>query len=258
MSALDILYRWCCKYGIPQSIYSDRHSTYKVNEKQKLTIEEELSNLTKPLTGFGKVCQRLNIKQIFAYSAPAKGRVERKHNLYKDRYIKELRFFGINTLDKANEFLLRESGFVQRLNNKFTIEAKSANSASISLVDPAKLAQQFTMDNTRIVRNDYTVQLDNVVYQLSKKSVINSHSKVLIKQDLQQQITIWAGNTMLDYKVLKNYIRPLRSNNTKEQKPNKVTYVPPVNHPFRKYKPEKNYSVISGSKQLEYVGSYYG
>jgi len=43
LSALDVLYKWCCKYRVPQSIYSDRHSTYKVNENHKLTIEDELN-----------------------------------------------------------------------------------------------------------------------------------------------------------------------------------------------------------------------
>jgi transposase len=92
MSALDILYKWCCKYGVPQSIYCDRHSTYKVNENHKLTIEEELSGRELPLTGFGIVCERLNIKLIYAYSPQAKVLVERKHKLYKDRGIKELIF----------------------------------------------------------------------------------------------------------------------------------------------------------------------
>jgi transposase len=101
-SALRILYHWCLKYGVPQSIYSDRHSTYKVNEKQKLTIAEELEGSKIPLSEFGKVCDRLEIRQIFAHSPQAKGRVEKKHQLYKDRWIKELKLDGIKTIEEAN------------------------------------------------------------------------------------------------------------------------------------------------------------
>lgn len=39
-SALRLLHLWCLKYGIPESIYTDRHSTYKVNEHHRLTTEE--------------------------------------------------------------------------------------------------------------------------------------------------------------------------------------------------------------------------
>jgi transposase len=72
-SAMQILFQWCLKYGVPQVIYCDRHSTYKVNEKQRATIEEELeSDKVIRLSEFGKVCQRLGIKQIFANSPQAK------------------------------------------------------------------------------------------------------------------------------------------------------------------------------------------
>ncbi len=60
-SAMQLLYHWCLKYGIPQSIYSDRHGTYKVNEK-KLTLEEEIEGTEIRLSQFGKVCERLGIK----------------------------------------------------------------------------------------------------------------------------------------------------------------------------------------------------
>jgi transposase len=74
--ALTILYQWCELYGPPEAIYSDRDSVYKVNEPYpRLTIEEELAGKTEQLTDFGKVCERLGIKQIYAYSAQAKGRV---------------------------------------------------------------------------------------------------------------------------------------------------------------------------------------
>lgn len=81
-SALTLLYHWCSKYRIPESIYSDRHSAYKVNERQRLTIEEELEGSTIRLSDFGIICARLGIKQIFAHSPQAKGRVEKKHQLY--------------------------------------------------------------------------------------------------------------------------------------------------------------------------------
>ena len=260
LSALDILYKWCCKYGIPQSIYSDRHSTYKVNDSYKLTIEDELNGREIGITGFGKVCEHLGIKQIFAYSAPAKGRVEKKHQLYKDRGIKEFKLFGLTTADAANNFLLKDGGFISRLNNKFTIKAQGSQSHTLRL-NEKQLVQFFTLDNTRVVRNDYTVQLNNIVYQLSKKSVVNARSKVVIKQNvIDGSLTIWTDNTQLDYKIIEDYIRPpkdepkVKINSDATRK----SYIQPKDHPFRQYRPEKTNPGQSSSTQLELLGIYYG
>lgn len=261
MSALDILYKWCCKYGVPQSIYSDRHSTYKVNESHKLTIEEELSGREIGLTGFGEVCERLNIKQIYAYSPQAKGRVERKHQLYKDRSIKELKFFGFTTLDTANSFLLKEGGFTERINNRFTIEPRNSDDISITHMDDKQLVQFFTLNNTRVVRNDYTVQLNNIVYQLSRKSVINARAKVVVKENaIDKCITIWADKTQLDYKIIDNYVRqPQDKNITRKNLEGGIKkHAQSKEHPYRQYRPGKLNRTKSSSDQLELLGRYYG
>ena len=256
-SALQILYQWCLKYGIPQSIYSDRHSTYKVNDRQRLTIEEELEGRSTRLTEFGTVCNRLGIKQIFALSPQAKGRVERKHNLYKDRLIKELRVLGINTMSLINEYINKDDGFSDNINNKFTRDPREARTASV-LPTPAVLAEQFTIHNTRTVRNDYTLQLNNQVYQLSKNSMVNPRAKVIIKKYLDGQTAIFAGNHKLQYQKIENYTKPIIEPKSPyvQNQPIK-TYTPSKTHPYKSnYKNEKKYKNASSVKQLEWVGAF--
>lgn len=254
-SALQILYQWCLKYGIPQSIYSDRHSAYKVNDRQKLTVEEELEGCTARLSEFGKVCSKLGIKQIFAHSPQAKGRVERKHQLYKDRWIKELRLANITNIADANVYLKDE--FVDKINVKFTIDAKEARTAC-DLPTPTVLAEQFTIDTIRTVRNDYTIQFNNVHYQLPKNTIVNAKAKVIIKTYLDESLAIFAGKNKLKYTVIENYVRPLINdkNNTSNTK-TKPKYIPPLNHQFRQYKPEKKYRQQSSSAQLQKMGCLY-
>lgn len=257
-SAMQLLYHWCLKYGIPQSIYSDRHGTYKVNEKHRLTLEEELEGTEVRLSEFGKVCERLGIKQIFARSPQAKGRVERKHYLYKDRGIKELKLDGIKTIEDANMYLAQNNGFVTRLNNKFTIEAREARTACV-LPTPADLAEQFTIHNIRTVRNDYTVQLRKIVYQLPKNTVVNARAKVLIKHYLDGSIAIFAGNRKLEYKTIENYVNSIKDDKIFAIKTTATTkHIPPKDHPYRQYKPEKKYRYKSGVKQLQELGRFYG
>ena len=57
------------QWGIPLALYSDRHSAFKYNARQKPVPVET--------TQFARVMRELGIRQIFALSPQAKGRVER-------------------------------------------------------------------------------------------------------------------------------------------------------------------------------------
>lgn len=90
--AMDSLMRYIRAYGIPQSIYLDRHSTYRSNAKPDL--KDDL-NGTEHLSQFERASRELGIRIIHAQSAPAKGRIERDFKTYQDRLVKEMRLEGI-------------------------------------------------------------------------------------------------------------------------------------------------------------------
>lgn len=256
-SALTLLYNWCLKYGIPDSIYSDKHSTYKVNDRQRLTIEEELEGVTIRLSNFGVVCARLGIKQIFAHSPQAKGRVEKKHQLYKDRWLKELKLNNITSIEEANKFLLDNGKFIDRLNSKFTIEPKEARSLCV-LPTEADLAQQFTLTNSRTVRNDYTVSFNSDVYQITEIRNIKPRTKVQINQHLDGRMTISINGNNLKYTKLENYAKPIEIKKPKPLVIYKTPSIPNKNHPYKsRYKPERKNLQTSGQKQLDFIARYY-
>ena len=82
------------QWGVPLALYSDRHSAFKHNVR--------LAQLTAEPTQFAKMMQQLGIRQIFALSPQAKGRVERMASTLQDRLITELRLTGASTIDQAN------------------------------------------------------------------------------------------------------------------------------------------------------------
>jgi transposase len=86
------LWKWIENYGVPMAVYVDLKTAY-VSPK-----EGEKSC-------FQQVCKKLGIEVIKAYSPQAKGRVERNHRVYQDRFIKALRLAGIKTIKDANRFL---------------------------------------------------------------------------------------------------------------------------------------------------------
>ena len=67
-------------------------------------LEEQLS-AELPLTQFGRACRKLGIEILAASSPQLKGRIERKHGVYQDRWVKDLRVAGIRDIKEANQCL---------------------------------------------------------------------------------------------------------------------------------------------------------
>ncbi len=91
-AAFDSFQRYCRLYGIPQSVYLDKHAIYKSSGKP--TVEEELANRW-PRTQFERALSELGATVIHANSPQAKGRVERLFKTLQDRLVKEMRLAGL-------------------------------------------------------------------------------------------------------------------------------------------------------------------
>jgi len=74
MPAMDSFLRYIKKYGIPQSVYLDKHTTYKSPKKQ--SIEEQLRG-EESMSQFERAMKELGVIMIYAGSPQAKGRIER-------------------------------------------------------------------------------------------------------------------------------------------------------------------------------------
>src|SRR6266540_1629247 len=65
MPAMDSMKRYIKRYGIPKSVYLDKHTTYKSSAEP--TIEEQLND-QKPMSHFEKSLDELAIEVIHANS----------------------------------------------------------------------------------------------------------------------------------------------------------------------------------------------
>ncbi len=74
---LEMMRQCCLDFGVPQSIYSDRHTIFRSPKTGKLTVEELIQGKTVNLTQFGRSMHELGIDMIFARTPQAKGRIER-------------------------------------------------------------------------------------------------------------------------------------------------------------------------------------
>ena len=98
-------------WGIPLALYSDRHAVFKHNARKPETAAEA--------TQFTRSLQELGIRQIFARSPQAKGRVERAAGTFQDRLVTELRLADARTIDQATA-VLRD--FLPRYNARFAVQ----------------------------------------------------------------------------------------------------------------------------------------
>jgi hypothetical protein len=155
---MDVLGRWIRKFGRPVSWYSDRHGIFRA-EESVAGYEEKQSVATQ----FSRAMGELGMELILANSPQAKGRVERLWNTGQDRLVKELRLASAKTLDEANAVL--DAKFSGWFNRRCTNKPASANDAHRPIGE-LDLNAILSIQEQRVVMNDYTIRFENQVYQL--------------------------------------------------------------------------------------------
>ncbi|MEI6845892.1 MAG: ISNCY family transposase [Candidatus Firestonebacteria bacterium] len=219
---MDSLGRYIKKNGIPLSLYLDRHAAYK--SKGKPTIEDELNN-RQAMSQFERAAKELGIRVIHAYSAQAKGRIERDFKTYQDRLVKEMRLEGIKSIEEANKFL---PGFLAKHNKRFKFEAASPGDLHRPIPEGLKLSSILCIKKERVLRNDFTVSYENKLYQVLDRL---SGRKIVIIESLTGKISLIYKGRELNYKEI--VIRPKKE----EQKEIRIPcskYRPPMNHPLKR------------------------
>jgi hypothetical protein len=147
-------------YGLPMSIYHDRHTILR-SPKQP-TLEEELAGQA-PMSQIQRVMAELGIESIPAHSPQAKGRIERLWGTLQDRLTKELRLAGITSLEEANAFL---PSFIERYNARFAKAAEDPNSAWVPLPPKLDIDYYFAIREARKVRADHCISFSGRTLQL--------------------------------------------------------------------------------------------
>ena len=150
-AAADVLRAWIEKYGISQRLYTDWKNVY-VREP---TAKEELAG-EEPLTQFGRMCQKLDVKIIGASSPQAKGRVERSNGTQQDQLIKKLRLCRIRTREEANRYLRQQ--YLPDHNRRFSRGPASPTDYHRKRPSKAGLDAIFRIEEQRVIGNDWVVQ----------------------------------------------------------------------------------------------------
>lgn len=221
--AMDSFKRYIVKYGLPQSVYLDRHSTYKSN--RKLTIEEELEGLEEPMSQFERALKELGVEVLHAWSPQAKGRVERLFGTLQDRLVKEMRLANIKTKEKANEFL---KGYLPIYNKKFQVCAANEADVHIRLPRNIDLDGYLCVKTKRMVRNDNTIGHNSKLYQIEETA---KTKKVMVEERVDGSMRLMSGRVALSYREIPH--RPEKMSQPAIRPKANKPYTPPKDHPWR-------------------------
>jgi transposase-like protein len=222
LPAMDGFKRYIRLYGLPQSVYLDRHSTYKAMAKQ--TIEEELNDI-QPMSHFEKSLAALDVTVIHAYSPQAKGRVERLFGTFQDRVVKEMRLAGVTNITEGNAFL---GGYLPEFNRTYAKEAAQKADFHRPIVNRRALDTILSIKTDRSLRNDFTIAHNRKLYQI--KSNIRAKN-VIVEERTDGIMRILHNGQKLKYQEI--VARPLRIEKSTERPRPVVVSKPSDSHPWK-------------------------
>jgi len=225
MPAMDSFRGYMQRWGIPLSVYLDKHTTYK--SPAKPTIEEELEGM-EPLSEFERALGELGVEVIHAHSAQAKGRIERLFGTLQDRLVKEMRLRGIKSLAGANQFL---EEYWPIYNRKFAVRARGDGDLHRSLPKGLKVENILCVKATRALRNDFTVAYNRKLYQIEDPT---RAAQVKVHERVDGSIVILAKDRSLRYREI--LTRPEKEKKQPVRTGPKKTTIPPRDHYWRNFK----------------------
>jgi hypothetical protein len=192
---LDLLGRWVRKHGRPVAWYSDRHSVFRA---EAVVGGERVAVPTQ----FSRALGELGVGLISANSPQAKGRVERLWGTAQDRLVKELRLAEAATMDQANAVL--EATFLPWFNRRCTVKPAGGNDAHRPLGRGHDLAAILSVQEARVVANDYTIRLENRVYQLLPPAWPGQRGgKVVVERRLDGSMKVRFKHRYLAYREVR-------------------------------------------------------
>lgn len=194
MPAMKSLKGYIRRYGIPKSIYLDKHSTYRNN--QPISYKEWPFRDKEELTQFGRACKQLGTELIYANSPQAKGRIERVFATHQDRLVKELRLANARTCEEANRVL---KGYLVGFNRRFEVSAAKEGDLHRPVDSRLNIDEILSIQSEHVLRNDRTVLHQKQWYQILTKT---RAERVTVCEYLNGRMAIKYDRTSLAYKLI--------------------------------------------------------
>lgn len=226
--AMSVLQGYLGLFGLPRSLYVDKHSTYKTVRHPS---EDELLRGEEASTQFERACRELEIKLIHAHSPQAKGRIERVFATLQDRLVKELRLAAVSTLEEANRFL---EAYLPKFNAQFEREPRESEDLHRPLPKGLKLEEIFCLKTVRTVLDGYIIRWKGrrLVIEEPSRRMLGKPATVILHFDGRMVIR-YEGRDLGFREIVE---RPKRVHTVPPARPKPPKYIPPRTHPWKVYR----------------------
>ena len=225
--AARVLRQWIGKYGVPLALYTDWRNVYVREPTEKEQLHGKV-----PVTQFGGMCQKLDIRIIAARSPQAKGRVERGNGTHQDRLIKKMGRKKIRTHEAANEFLQQE--YLAGHNERFAREPAEPQDYHRKPPGARELEQVFCLETERSISNDWVVRYENRYFQLERSSDYPPRqAKVTVCEWEDGRIEIRYKGKARPHREIEAPRRAAAAVRLVDKPPRQSRWKPAANHPWR-------------------------
>ena len=221
-----LLFHIIMNYGIPKRIKADNRTTFS-NQENKVDT-----------TQFGRICIELGIELITTSVAVAKAHVERENGTFKNRLIAELRHKGITDIDSANQYL--NEVFIPKMNKKFSYEIDPKTSQmKTNNYSEQELSLIISERFTRVIDNASSIKYEGKYYipvNPDTGEVVCFMKKTECKFIITYNAEYWCEIENNYYKLIEveNRDVTIKRESTSKVQVEKLKYIPPKNHPWRK------------------------
>ena len=216
-AAFEMAGRWIKRRGVPRALYVDRAGIYRDEEHPE-----------KP-TQFGRAMKELGVELILAHSPQAKGRVERRHDLFQNRFVREMRLRNINTIGAANALL--DEVFLPEINRRFSFDAKDQTDLHRVVERGCVLEEVLCVTERRVVGKDLCVRWRNRWLQIDTRRAGLAGKKVTVKQLADGRLVVDHQGERLAFTELKS--GPLKVKRSKTILNNRK-WKPAASHPWNR------------------------
>src|SRR5712672_1477052 len=246
-AAAGVLRRWIEKYGVPVALYTDWKNVYVREATEKELLRGEV-----PVTQFGRMCERLEIRIIAANSPQAKGRVERNKGVHQDRQVEKLRRKGIQDYEAANAYL--EADYRPEHSRRLAREAARPEDYHVRTPSAARLREVFRLETARWISNDWVVQYRGPFLQLKPQNrrYGPTQSKALIWEWEDGAVEVRYRNKRMEYEdlVLRPSVVTVAKARPHREPAQPRRSKPALNHPWREGHEERRKQLLLERTQM--------
>jgi hypothetical protein len=181
-------------------------------------------------TQFARAMEELGVKLILANSPQAKGRVEGRHAVFQNRFVKALR---LGKIDKANRYLRDE--LRPDLKARYRAAPKSKVDAHRHVPRGVRLDHVLCHREQRTVQNDWTASWRNRVLQIAERHQRRALAgkKIEVSELLDGKLRLVWRERELSWHKLPERPRPVRVPKPLPKAKLKRRHKPAANDPWR-------------------------